>query len=302
MAKDLYTEVAAGQPIFREGDVGTEMFIVESGNVDIVRKGVTVATLEAGDFFGEMAILEDQPRFATAQAKTACRLLKIERASFADLLRQNVEIAVRIMRKLVARQRRAEQRAIDAEAELASLKGGARPETVPLPAGGDKPAGRGRSSRVDVPKVPDAVPEKPAGRGRSSKVDVPKVPDAVAEPRAPARPAPVPKVVACVLVHGVTGQRFELDPARSEFLIGRPDPVTGMTPEINLGPLDNARSLSRRHAKLLCEGGLYFLREEVGTTNGTFVNGQRLATGTTAALKPGDKLRFGTVEVELTAA
>ena len=243
---DLYIEVPAGQALFREGEPGAEMYIIESGTIEILRQArgpEPVAVLEAGDFLGEMAILEDQPRFASAVARTDARLLRIERGAFADLLRQNVEIAIRIMRKLAARQRRAEQRAAELQAQLDRL----------------------------APAAP------PAAAAVS------------------ATPGPM------VLVHA-GGQRFALDPVRSEFLIGRTDPVTGITPEVNLGPLDSSRSLSRRHAKLLREGGMFFLREEVGTANGTFVNGQRLATGTTVPLKPGDRLRFGTVEIEFAVA
>jgi pSer/pThr/pTyr-binding forkhead associated (FHA) protein len=83
------------------------------------------------------------------------------------------------------------------------------------------------------------------------------------------------------------------------MLIGRPDPVTGLLPEINLGPLDTQRSLSRRHAKIVNEGGLMFLREEVGTTNGTFINGERVATGQAHPLSLGDTLRFGSVELKV---
>src|SRR4051812_19937716 len=121
-AKDSFVDFPAGSVVFREGDAGGDMFIIESGQIDIVRKArgdEPVATLGPGDFFGEMAILEDQPRFAGAVARSNARLLRIERAAFADVLKQNVEISVRIMRKLAARQRRAEQRAQDALAELA---------------------------------------------------------------------------------------------------------------------------------------------------------------------------------------
>jgi len=91
------------------------------------------------------------------------------------------------------------------------------------------------------------------------------------------------------------------EPDRDEFLVGRPDPVTGTQPEINLGPFDVNRTLSRRHAKILREAGLYSVREEVGTTNGTFVNGERIKTGAAVTLKPRDRLRFGSIEVELIA-
>jgi len=284
MAKDLYTALPAGTVLFREGDRGSEMYILESGTVDIVRGGVTLASLEAGDFFGEMAILEDQPRFATATAKTDARVLRIERATFADLLRANVEIAVRIMRKLVGRQRRAEQRIADLQAELAKLKGGASADSAPA---------------ATVPMVESAKPARRSREQPAVKVaaPAPSPPPPAAAP-APAAPAPG-KMPTLRLVHGASGQRIELPPDKAEFLVGRPDPVTGITPDINLGTLDTGRTLSRRHAKVLREGLLLFVREEVGTANGTFVNGARLATGATTPLKPGDKVRFGAVELDV---
>ena len=98
-----------------------------------------------------------------------------------------------------------------------------------------------------------------------------------------------------------SGEMLPLDPALNEFLIGRPDPASGAVPEINLGPFDANRTLSRRHAKILCDGGAYFLREE-SASNGTFVNGERLQPGVNVPIKPGDKLRFGMIEIETTLA
>jgi pSer/pThr/pTyr-binding forkhead associated (FHA) protein len=103
------------------------------------------------------------------------------------------------------------------------------------------------------------------------------------------------------LRHVASGQVLLLEPGRNDYLVGRPDPVTGIQPEINLGPFDTSRTLSRRHAKILREGGIYFVREEVGTTNGTFVNGERIKTGASVPLKPGARLRFGAIEVEFVA-
>jgi len=288
-AKDSFVDFPAGAVVFREGDAGGDMFIIESGQIDIVRKSrgdEPVATLGAGDFFGEMAILEDQPRFAGAVARSNARLLRIERAAFADVLKQNVEISVRIMRKLVARQRRAEQRAQDAVAELARLK--SAPAAAAAPREAPKPKAE--------PAAPVAVRAPPPEPAIVAAAPAPAPPPP--EPAAP--PVPVPQNLA--LRHVATGQVIEIDASRSEFLIGRPDPVTGIQPEINLGPFDASRTLSRRHAKLLREGGLYFVREEVGTANGTFVDGERIKTGATVPLNPGTKLRFGSIEVELIPA
>ncbi|HET7780445.1 MAG TPA: cyclic nucleotide-binding domain-containing protein [Rudaea sp.] len=287
-AKDPFVEVAAGAAVFKEGDSGGDMFIIESGQVDIVRKArgdEPIATLGPGDFFGEMAILEDQPRFAGAIARTSVRLLRIERSAFADVLKQNVEIGVRIMRKLAARHRRAEQRAQDALTELAQLKSAAA--SAPRARDAAKP-----KAEAPAPAA-RAAPEAPA--------PVAAAPAPVPAPPAPAPAAPVAVAQNLALRIVASGQVLLLEPERSEFLVGRPDPVTGIQPEINLGPFDTMRTLSRRHAKILKEGGLYFVREEVGTTNGTFVNGERIKTGAAVPLKPGNRLRFGSIEVEVVA-
>lgn len=271
-ARDPFVEFAAGAIVFREGDAGGDMFIIETGQVDIVLKArgdTPVASLGPGDFFGEMAMLEDQPRFASAVARNAVRALRIERGAFGDVIKQNVEIAVRIMRKLAARHRRAEQRAQDALAELAQLKSAA-------------PAGAAAR----------AEPAKPAPRAEAKPKPAP-----APEAPPPAPPA-APAAQGLALRHVASGQVLLFEDGRSEFLVGRPDPVTGTQPEINLGPFDTNRTLSRRHAKILRDGSLFAVREEVGT-NGTFVNGERIKPGVSVPLKAKDRVRFGSIEVEL---
>ena len=269
-AKDPFIEVPAGAAVYKEGDSGSDMYIIESGQIDIVRQSGSdevVDSLGPGDFFGETAMLEDQPRGVTALAKTASRMLRIERAAFADVLRQNVEIAVRIMRKMVARQRRTEQRMHEAQTELMKAKAASAAPRA------QAPAPRPPAAREPVPAAPVAKPE----------------PVVASAPQ------------HMVLRHLAGGQILPLDAARNEFLVGRADPVTGVTPEIDLGAFDTNRTLSRRHAKILKQGALYFVRDE-GGANGTFVNGERMNPGASMALKPGDTLRFGSVEVELVIA
>lgn len=268
-------DVPAGQAVFREGEAGQSMYIVESGAIEIRRaaRGTQpVAVLGPGDFFGEMAMLEDQPRFASALAREPTRLLRIERAEFADLVRQNIEIAVRIMRKLVARQRRTENQLAEALAEVARLR------AAPAPAAA-APAARPAPVQVQAPVAAAAAPA--------------------------ASPAPAAAVAtggqACQLRHA-SGAVFTLDPAIAQFMVGRPDPTAGINPEIDLSGIDTTRSLSRRHAKLVREGRLYFVREEVGTVNGTYVNDVRVRTGVDVPIKPGDRLRFGMVEVDFAVA
>ena len=102
-----------GELIFREGDLGTEMFIINEGKVEILNvvgdEEQVLAVLEKGDFFGEMSVLEDLPRAATARAATDCRLLQINGSTFDQLLQGNPEIAVRMMRKLSRRLRETDE-------------------------------------------------------------------------------------------------------------------------------------------------------------------------------------------------
>ena len=88
-AADTYLDLPAGKTVFVEGDAGQTMYIIESGAVDIVlaaRGKQPIAQLGPGEFFGEMSMLDDQPRFASAIASEPCRLLKVERADLPELL------------------------------------------------------------------------------------------------------------------------------------------------------------------------------------------------------------------------
>ena len=98
-----------GEMIFKEGELGNEMYIIQNGKVrifkDIEGYDQTLTVLEKGDFFGEMAILEGLPRTASAEAEEDCILIKINSANFVSMIKANVEIAIRIMRKLSLRLR-----------------------------------------------------------------------------------------------------------------------------------------------------------------------------------------------------
>lgn len=102
---------APGDHIFREGELGTEMYIIQEGSVVISKTLAGIAhvmsRLEKGDFFGEMAVLEHLPRSADAVAETPVRVIPINGTRFDEMLRRNPEIAVRIIRKYSQRLREA---------------------------------------------------------------------------------------------------------------------------------------------------------------------------------------------------
>src|ERR1700759_2131085 len=104
-AKDFYLDVPAGADVFNEGDAGTESYIIESGQIELVHGGAVAFTLNAGDFFGEAAI-DGKPYVMGARASAKSRLLRIERGAIGDVIKQNPEIALRILKQVVGRQLR----------------------------------------------------------------------------------------------------------------------------------------------------------------------------------------------------
>ena len=97
----------AGTVLFEEGDEGTTMYVLQSGRVRISkasREGTkTLAMLGAGEFFGEMAILNNKPRTASAEVVEDARLLVLDAKTFEAMVLSNVEIAVRLIKKLARR-------------------------------------------------------------------------------------------------------------------------------------------------------------------------------------------------------
>ncbi len=100
-------ELPAGTVLFREGERGNVMFVVQAGEVELRRMvGTTervMAVVAAGQFFGEMAILKDRPRSATAVVRHDARLLVIGATTFEAMLRARPEIALRIISTLTDR-------------------------------------------------------------------------------------------------------------------------------------------------------------------------------------------------------
>ena len=76
----------AGQKIFTEGDRGDRAYLIQAGNVDIVKNEMHLATLGPGELFGEMALVDDKPRMATAMAQSDVTCVIISRDSFHEKL------------------------------------------------------------------------------------------------------------------------------------------------------------------------------------------------------------------------
>jgi pSer/pThr/pTyr-binding forkhead associated (FHA) protein len=92
-----------------------------------------------------------------------------------------------------------------------------------------------------------------------------------------------------------SGQQIALN-NKPELIVGRAH--KGQSLDIDLAPHGGSQAgVSRRHSRLLRKEDQWFV-EDLGSTNGTFVNGVRLSPNQLVALKQGDKLRFGQIEVQ----
>jgi len=228
-----------GTVVFREGDEGDEMYILQSGKVAIKRRvphgEITLAVLEKGDFFGEMAILERLPRSASAEVVEAGDFIVISGELLGDMIKATPEIAVRMLRKYSLRLRETSKQ-FD---QLSAATGGQKP-------------------------VLEAV-DNPAPTAGTIQAEA-----------------------IAYFVAQATGNVFPV--FRPEALLGRFDSVTGMSPDVDLTNEDQTRNISRRHARLVMRDSRFFIAEEIGTMNGTYLNGQRLTTGVLTPIGDGDEL------------
>ena len=241
-----------GDVIFLEGEPGADMYIVQGGAVEIYRvlegSDEVLAVMEKGDFFGEMSLLEGTPRSASARVGEDAELIIINGTTFDKMLKANIEIAVRMLRKMSIRVRAANR-------QVEELKG--------------KMIGQSTVERRSI--------------------DIP----------AKAPPVVAPPTVAAVLAEFINPESGKLYKITSDdVVVGRFDPVTATSPEVDLTAEDPMRSVSRRHAKLINSGGKFYISEEVGTLNGTFVNGKRIPTGILTAIEDGNNVDFAMVKLK----
>ena len=232
-----------GDYIFREGDEGDEMYIIQTGRVSIQKviggKKTPISVLEKGDFFGEMSVLERLPRTADAEALEDADLITINSQTFGEMIRSNPEIAVRMLRKYSMRMRE-----FSDQLELLMVsRDGAQAEV---------PTGEGISQAPPTPTIPSK------------------------------------ETARAYFVAKNSGKMYHV--YKDEVLLGRYDSVTGHRPEVDLTEEDVNRNVSRRHARLVHKQGGYYVAEEIGSMNGTYINGKKLSTGVLTPIQDGDEL------------
>ena len=107
-------ELPAGAVLFRAGDAGDAMYLIEGGRVRIFildedQHEVTLAELARGDFFGEMSIIDGKPRSASAVVGEAARLAVLRRDDFINFVRGNANVALEMISAISQRLRRTDE-------------------------------------------------------------------------------------------------------------------------------------------------------------------------------------------------
>ncbi|MFN8233383.1 MAG: cyclic nucleotide-binding domain-containing protein [Actinomycetota bacterium] len=99
-----------GQVVVEEGLLGETLFVVLSGEGKVVRRGRKLARVLPGDFFGELSALDGGPRTATIVAETPLVVLRLFRKTLFDLVREEPQLALKLMDGIVRRVREVDRR------------------------------------------------------------------------------------------------------------------------------------------------------------------------------------------------
>ncbi|OQY54473.1 MAG: cyclic nucleotide-binding protein [Candidatus Parabeggiatoa sp. nov. 2] len=112
-----FVSFSTAQTIFKEGDQGKVMYAIIEGEVDIIVGDKVIDTVGRGDIIGEMALIDTNPRSATAVPKTDCKVVPISRRHFTFLIQHTPNFALEVMQVMANRLRR-----MNAQFELGSEK------------------------------------------------------------------------------------------------------------------------------------------------------------------------------------
>ncbi len=97
--------IQAGQALFREGDAGNQMYILETGTAEVFVQNQLVETLQHGSIVGEMGLVSPGPHSASVIARTDCEFVAVDEKRFQFLVQQTPYFAIQVMRLMAERLR-----------------------------------------------------------------------------------------------------------------------------------------------------------------------------------------------------
>lgn len=237
--KKFVSKYAAGDIVYKSGDIQTDFFIINKGKVQLKNNGdgQILVTLAKGDFFGEESLNSEQNAIYTVEVMEESLLIKIPYVSLTEMLKQTPDIALKILKKL-------SEKHIKIQNVLMGM-------AAAPPAAKEKPAAR-------EAKKEDSTSEKIGGE------------------------------VKAYLIIQRSNRLVQL--TKTQTFLGRRDYTTGFVPDIDLTDEDEEKYISRKHAKIQFKDGRFYLSEEPGAINGTFLNGNKLQTGVKHELHAEDEI------------
>jgi len=104
---NIATEIIydAGETVITQGELGESLYLIVEGQVEVLQDGKQIAKLGENEYFGEMSILDGEPRSATVKAITECFVLSLNKENFYMILSRHNEVALHIIRTLTQRLR-----------------------------------------------------------------------------------------------------------------------------------------------------------------------------------------------------
>ncbi len=104
--------VEADAVVVEEGTAGEGFYLIVTGEADVTRGGRSVATVGAGQYFGELSLLDEAPRNASVTARTAMTLLRLRRREFSAVLDSWPGVAHKLLQQMARRLRQADEQAV----------------------------------------------------------------------------------------------------------------------------------------------------------------------------------------------
>ena len=127
---EFCVQFQAGQTIMKEGEMGDTLVVLLEGQIEVRVRERVVGSFEPIEIFGEMAVIDSQPRSATLIAQKNCRLARIDQTRFKMLIQKKPDFAIDIMRSLVERMRWMDSVAVKQAAEDKTSSDTSLPEAL----------------------------------------------------------------------------------------------------------------------------------------------------------------------------
>jgi len=243
-----------GEILYREGDPQETFFIISKGKVQLKLESedFILLTLSKGDFFGEESLNTDQTAFYTVEILEDSDIIRIPYPDLIEMMKKNSEIALKILKKLSEKNVKLEKMLLERTRQAQAIE--AREKT----ASKEKTGSAKDRTAAEETKSEDQTSEKINPNIKASLVI-----------QRSNRAVPLSKV---------------------HTYLGRRDYTTGFVPDIDLTEEDLEKYISRKHAKIFFSEGKFYVSEEPGAINGTFLNGNKLKTGVKYELKNSDEM------------